>query len=270
MKNILWHDGAWIDDTKRVFRIDSRLRYGDGVFDTMLIHDAKPVFIEAHFDRLKRHAEILRLHVNMTFDEYQILVQNIIAKDNIATSGQYALNTWAIRGTSAKGLAPAQDLDAQITLRIAKVIQPFQDIHAHIATTVKRNEGSPLSQIKSCNYADNILALIEAGEHGCNEAIMMNNAGHVTCTTIGNIFCEIDEKLITPPLSDGAMDGITRSIIIKRYAAIEKSISQDMIENAQSVFMTNSIRGIVRIKTLNGRKLNGLSLKIDKNFHVSS
>lgn len=270
MKNLIWNNGELISDTERVFSIDSRIRYGDGVFDTLLIDQAKPSHINAHFDRLTRHAAILHLTLRMTFDEYSRAVQNLIQECSIDAEKRYALNSWVIRGAAQRGLMPAGDAAPQIILKLTQAPQQFADIHAHIVTSVKRNEGSPLSRVKSCNYGDNILAIQEAAEHDCNEAIMMNNAGHVTCTSIGNIYCIEGENIITPPLSDGVIDGTIRKILIERYGAIEKSINLEMLQKSESIFMSNSLRGIQFFKSLNGRALKEKTLNIDKDFHVIS
>lgn len=270
MTNLIWHDGALISDTERVFNISSRLRYGDGVFDTMLVSNGKCVFARQHFDRLKRHSQVLNLGFNMSFDAFNEAVQQLLQSNSVNADQRYALNTWVIRGSSHRGLMPSHDTNAEIILKLTPVNSEFPPIHAHLATSVTRNEGSPLSRIKSCNYGDNILAIMEANDHDCNEAVLMNNQGHVTCSSIGNIYIMDGDTIITPPLDDGVIDGTLRKIIIERYGAIEKSISEKMLQNAEEIFMTNSLRGIQFFKTLNGRKLNEKSLNIDKDFHVIS
>ncbi|MFP4313268.1 MAG: aminotransferase class IV [Alphaproteobacteria bacterium] len=270
MKNILWNNGYYTDDTERVFYIYDRIRYGDAVFDTMLVQDKKPVHIKAHFDRLLRHGKVMNIHFDMSFDDYQSLVHQLIEKNDLQSFGKYSLNTWVSRGLQQPGIKPLSNPELQIVLKISEMKKIMRDIHAHIATNVRRNEGSPLSQIKSCNYGDNILAMIEANSQGRNEAVMLNNKGDVTCTTSGNIFCMEDGKMITPPLQDGVIDGIVRKMIIERYEAVEKSITREQLEQSDSIFMTNSLRGMSFFKTLNGRELKETSLKIDKNFHVGS
>lgn len=270
MKNLIWSDGALISDTERVFSIDSRLRYGDGIFDTLLVEHGKPSNIFAHYERLIRHAQVLNLNFSMSQNEFFAAAEQLVQAGEINSDNRYALNSWVIRGAAQRGLMPTPDAKTQIIMKLSLAPSAFSDIHACIVNNVRRNEGSPLSRVKSCNYGDNILAIQEAHNHGCNEAVIMNNAGHICCTSIGNIFCMEEDTIITPPLSDGVIDGTVRMLLIERYGAIEKSITKKMLQKSEFVFMSNSLRGIQFFKTLNGRKLSEKTLNIDKDFHVIS
>ncbi len=263
----IYHNGAYIQDTA-IFPFQDRIRLGDGVFDTMLVtlsHNKPPVFTHAdlHFTRVLHDAEILKIDTkalpgikNLQEIAIELIMQNTLPP------GRYALNTLITRGIATRGVMPATDTHPSITMRFAPVPESFPHIHAIINETIRRNEGSPLSQIKSCNYGDNILALLEAREQNANEAILLNNTGHATCASAGNIFVLISDELITPPLHDGVLDGITRKTIIKKNAVTIRSIEQKELENAQSIFISNSIRGITPITSLNGKALPPPSLEI--------
>lgn len=268
MTNLIWNNGHWMADNERVFYVQDRIRYGDGIFDTMLVRNKEAVNLDMHYQRLKRHAQIMQLNFIMTKDDYTSLVAQIIKNNKIDTLNNYALNTLISRGLSPPGLRIQKNAEAHIILKLSEVSKTNKDIHAHIATSVRRNEGSPLSLIKSCSYGDNILAMIEAESHGCNEAVMLNNKDLVTCATAGNIFCVHNDVLITPPLGDGAMDGTTRQIIIERYDAVEKSITMDMLTQSKTIFTTNSIRGMSFFKSLNGIELGKPSLKFDNTLDL--
>lgn len=263
---MIYFNGKLVDDTP-IFEFQDRLRLGDGVFDTMLVIDGKPIHKNEHLSRLLQNAAILKINNLPDIDELKNAAAKII-ESNESLTGRFALNTLITRGLAERGLAPQKNAAPNIAMRIAPVPNEFPSIHTIIAETVKRNEGSPLSRIKSCNYGDNILALIEAQDKGANESIMLNNAGNVTCASAGNIFCCINDELITPPLSDGVMDGVTRKIIIEKFGAIERSINENELKNAAGIYITNSIKGVMPVSSLNGKTLLAPSIKIDKDAHL--
>ena len=263
-------------ENKNIFDFDDRIRLGDGVFDTLLIvkenkTDFLIPFPNYHFSRLLDNAEIMHIARSKlpTAEELEKKAINLAIK-KVKTTGRYALNTLITRGKSKRGLLPDKNAAPTLHMKITPVPNTFPPIEAIISETVRRNEGSPLSQIKSCNYGDNILALIEAQNKNANEAILLNNKGNVACASVGNIFCCIDNTLITPPLSDGAMDGITRKMILERFdiKAKERSIKQEELENADGIYITNSIKGIRPVKSLNGKSCPEPFITIKQDEHL--
>src|SRR5262249_23784428 len=104
---------------------------------------------------------------------------------------------------------------------------------------------------------------------GGNEAILLNTRGHTACASIGNVFITLEGKLFTPPLEDGALDGIVRRLLIERRGAVEKSLTEEDLRNADGIYVTNSLRGVRPAVSLDGTPLPEPSLAIDKNFHLS-
>lgn len=255
--NKIWHDGLTKDDDTQILTASDRALRGDGVFDTMLvrIHDFDPpelINANAHFDRLLDHATKLGIQHKTSIE---FLLDSAIgyAEQYNSKDGWFVLNTTITGGRSERGLKRPDKPQPSILMKLTRLPDSFMPISTIISETVRRNEGSPLSQMKSINYGDHILALKEAEDKGANEAILLNNAGHITCATIGNIFILKDGTLYTPPLSDGVMNGITRCNLIDHYGAQEKSLSAEDLENADGLFLTNSIRGLAPIETLNGQ-----------------
>ena len=144
----------------------------------------------------------------------------------------------------------------------------FPPVNAIIAKSVRRNEGSPLSQIKCGNYGENILAVYEAQEQGANEAILLNNQGRVTCASVASVFAVLGGALYTPPLSDGAQGGVTRRTLIERYGAVEKSLSSEDLFQSEGIYLANSLRGVVPVVSLDGRACPAPSLSIPADFHL--
>jgi len=267
--SFIWHNGHWREEDEAVFSASDRIRLGDGVFDTLLCVDGRSLHADLHYGRLLAGADILGIDFAMDFAKFVAALEAVIAKNN-AGSGHYALNTVISRGQGARGLAIPEGISPEIVLRISPLPKEYPPVNACIARSVRRNEGSPLSRIKSCNYGDNILAMREAAMRGCSDAVMLNNAGHVACTTMGNIFIVKDAKIYTPPASAGVLSGVARQILMQRYDISEVIITEKDLLDADEIFLTNSIRGMQFLKTLQGRVYSENALGLDKTFHVNS
>jgi len=248
----LWHNGELKDENTPLLPFHDRIRLGDGVFDTMLIREGKPRFAREHRTRFLSDAKVMALDCVTEEELAQALDDLLGANTDRVTSGSYALNTLVSRGASQHGLKTPDHDEMQLVLRLTKVPETLPPVEAIIARKTHRNEGSPLSLIKSINYGDNILALREAEAAGANEAILLNNARHACCSTSGNLFVQLDGRLYTPPLEDGVMNGITRQYMIKHLDITEKSLSEQELESAEYLYISNSIRGIVPVTKLDG------------------
>lgn len=248
----LWHNGVFKDETEELFPFQDRVRLGDGVFDTMLVLDGRALHEEEHIARLLHDAQVMGITCFEAAEIEDALSAMLQQHHNEITGKRFALNTLITRGASERGLKTPVHNDAQLVLKLTPVPNNFAPVHAHIARSVHRNEGSPLSRIKSINYGDNILALREAEAVGANEAVMLNNARRVTCSTSGNIYARIDGRLYTPPIKDGVLAGITRSLLIEKLEITEKSLGETDLEAAENLYISNSIRGIVPVAKLDG------------------
>jgi len=254
--SIIWHNGALKEDGP-VFTASDRIRLGDGVFDTMLCVDGQQQHAQKHFERLHRHAAVLKIEIPHKIDALTLAVQELISQQNL-TNGSAVIRTIVTRGPGSRGIGANNAADIQIVLS-AKALPPAENMPSPniiIAKSTRRNELSPLSQIKSLQYGDNILAKIEADEKSANDAILLNTAGALTCTTTGNLYVMKDGKLLTPPQKDGVIDGVIRSIALKNGWAEERSLYPEDLENAEGLYLSNSLRGIVPISTLNGVAIN--------------
>jgi branched-chain amino acid aminotransferase len=115
-------------------------------------------------------------------------------------------------------------------------------------------------RIKSLNYLNNVLAKLEARQHGADEALMLNAQGMVAETSVANVFVVRDGVLLTPPAVDGALEGITRSTVMELAATLgipvrEQTLSRFDFFAADEAFLTGSGAGIVPIRSLDGRSI---------------
>jgi branched-chain amino acid aminotransferase len=123
-----------------------------------------------------------------------------------------------------------------------------------IATVTRRNEHSPLSRIKTLNYLDSIMARQEAERLGADDAILLNAAGRVAEATAGTLFIKLGDETVTPPVSEGALPGIARALLLESGAATERPLTRADLASAHAAFIANSLHSRP-IKWLDGKDL---------------
>lgn len=226
---------------------------GDGLFETMRSYNGKVLFLEQHWQRLTKSAKFLEIPLIHNVEEIKNIVEDLLKHNQLAQK-EAAVRITVTRGISERGLAFPKI--SQPTLLIAAF--PYQSVskdYKLIVSSIRRNEFSPLSQIKCLNYLDNILAYQEALKQQADDAIMLNTQGHVACTTTANIFMVKNEILFTPKITDGALPGIMRGAILKLMTELnisghEESTTLENLKDADEVFITNSLRGINKISII--------------------
>lgn len=231
----------WIDEKDcPISPIDRGLTLGDGVFDTMLIENSKAKHQEEHLERILKHAAVLEIKNLPSLAQLKSRAERLITQE-ISNNNRYTLRTTITRGQGMRGLAPPPSEAPMVIMRLAEIPNDMPPAKAWIAESTRRNEFSPLSRIKSINYADNILALLEARKHDHNEAILLNTKNNVCCSSSGNIYIVENNEIITPPLTDGVMDGVTRSHLIKAHSIKEQIISKERFLEAEEIYISNAI-----------------------------
>ncbi|GJL85145.1 MAG: 2-keto-4-methylthiobutyrate aminotransferase [Micavibrio sp.] len=265
----IWHNQRFKDDNTPIFSSTDRVRLGDGVFDTMLAINGEIIHPSLHFKKILRHANVIGIDITNDIEDMIIAAKDLL-KESHLEEGHVIINVIVSRGPAEHGLAIPDLADTQIAMRAFAAPNPMPvPKNVVFARNVCRNEGSPLSQIKNFNYGDNIMALQEARDKDADDALLLNNAGHVACATSSTIAIIKGSRIYTPPLSDGAQEGVTRGLLMERYDVTEKHLSEDDIQYAHALYLINSIRGAVNIETLEGQKYPIADLEIDKDFHLT-
>ncbi len=243
-----FYQDQFIEEDKVTLSINDRgFTLADGVFDTQLAVDGHMDDADHHFERLLHDAAIMDIPVAKPESEFKTIASMLFAKNGVA-KGRWIVRTQITRGIAARGLKPPEDPHPTILMRVMPA-PPVDDkpVTAIIATTAHRNHHSPLSRIKSLNYADNILALIEARDLGADEAILLNTEGFVACASSSNIFIVEKGKWFTPPILDGVLPGITRFKLMAEKHAVQESITPERLARADEIYQCNSVVGLRRI-----------------------
>lgn len=164
--------------------------------------------------------------------------------------------------TDRRGLWPPPETSPSLAIWATPFAGPakekyHQGYHALIAP-IRRNETSPLSMIKSCNYLDNILARREAQQAGADEALMLNTQGQLAGGSACNLFVVRGQRLITPALACGALPGITRAAVKELAEGLgipleEETLLPEGLWESEEVFLTNTVVGLMPLTRVDGR-----------------
>ncbi len=255
--SVVWCDGALRPAEAPTIRADDRgLTLGDGLFETIRVSAGAAVALDAHLARLAVGARLL----DLPLPEAARLADAVAAVIAANTLAEGVVRLTVTRGPGARGIVPPGRPQPTTLASAASGAVPQGPVRLTIAEVTRRNEHSPLSRIKSLNALDAVLARIEAGRRGCDDAVLLNGAGRVAETTVANLFLRIGDTLVTSPIGEGALPGTMRARILAETGAIERPIDIALLETADEIVLTNalSIRAAASLTTPAGeRRLGG-------------
>jgi branched-chain amino acid aminotransferase len=263
-----WHkqmkiyiDGKFFDDkTAKLSVFDHGLLYGDGVFEGIRAYNGRVFKLAEHIERLFYSAHALLLKIPLTPAQLTDAVVQTCRRNKIRDG---YIRLVVTRGVGSLGLNPYTCKRPSIII-IADRIQLYPDEKYQrgldlITVPTTRNLHSALNPaIKSLNYLNNILAKIEALNGGCEEAVMLNAQGFVAECTGDNIFVVKGGQLSTPPLSAGALYGITRAVVLQLarengLTVSEPDLTRYDLFNADECFLTGTGAEIIAAVKIDGR-----------------
>lgn len=254
-------DGKYYSEKDaKVSVFDHGLLYGDGIFEGIRIYHGRVFKLKEHIDRLFYSAKAILLNMPMTHAELMAATVETCRKNKLRDG---YIRLVVTRGVGNLGLNPNKCKKASVII-IADKIQLYPEEYYQkglviITVPTTRNLHSALNPaIKSLNYLNNILAKIEANNAGCEEAIMLNSEGFVAECTGDNVFIVKSGELLTPPLSAGALYGITRGTVmdIARETGLkvsEPTLTRYDLFNADECFLTGTGAEIVPVVKIDGR-----------------
>jgi branched-chain amino acid aminotransferase len=255
----VWQDGRILmPEEAHVSIADRGLLLGDGLFETMAVHNAQVFDLDAHLERLASGLDTLGFARAVDLAKLRSGIAHYLAAEDAACA---VLRVTVTRGAGPRGLAPPEAPRPTIFMTLSPMPLTCETaLSLHIATVTRRNEHSALSRIKALSYLDNLLALAEARAHGADDALLLNTRGTIACATVANVFVIREGRLETPPVCDGALPGTMRALVLclakgARLAPAENSLHVKDLAEADHVFMTNSISRITEAKDCNGLPL---------------
>ena len=254
-------DGQLRDEADATISVfDHGLLYGDGVFEGIRMYHNRIFKLREHIERLYWSAKAILLEIPMTQEQMMEACLETCRANGLREGYIRLIVT---RGKGTLGLDPRRCpkpsviiIAATIQLYPESVYQDGMTIATVPTTRMLVNSVNPA--IKSLNYLNNILARIEANLIGVEEAIMLTTDGYVAECTGDNIFIVQKGKLFTPPLSAGALYGITRNTVIDCAKAMgievaEPNLTRYDIYTADEMFLTGTAAEMVPVVKVDGR-----------------
>ena len=257
----IWLNGKLVDEADaKVSVFDHGLLYGDGVFEGIRVYSRRVFELEAHLRRLYESAKAIRLDVPMQKSELTSAIERTVEANGIVDG---YIRLVVTRGVGNLGLNPFTCKDSSLFI-IADKIQLYPEelyetgMKIISATTARNHPLTIPPQVKSLNYLNNILAKIEALDSNVPEAVMYNHEGYVAEATGDNVFIVRNGVICTPPVEAGALEGITRNLVIRLakkegLEVVEKNLTRCDLYICDEFFLTGTAAEVIGIVDIDGR-----------------
>ncbi|GAA3155196.1 aminotransferase class IV [Streptomyces echinatus] len=248
----IWLDGGLREpDSALVSVFDHGLTVGDGVFETVKAVDGRPFALTRHLDRLTRSAHGLGLP-EPDHDEVRRACTAVLEANPMP------LGRLRITYTGGHGPLGSDRGDHGPTLVVAVgATSRRPDTTSVVTVPWTRNERGALTGLKTTSYAENVVALARAHQHGASEALFGNTVGQLCEGTGSNVFVVLDGEIHTPPVASGCLPGITRALTAEWTGAKETDLPLDVLDRADEVFLTSTLRDVQAVHRVDGRELPG-------------
>lgn len=225
------------------------LQYGYGVFETILVKNNTLIYFSDHYKRLKESLKYLEIHFDKTENELRDMAKKFIGDNNKKSVLKISChkNSDEVEIVFSKRDFPYSE----------NVYNKGYDL---VISNNKRHSLNPIYKIKSTNFINNYLEMKTIKKDGFNEAIHLNEKDNITECIYSNIFFIKDNTLFTPDIKTGILPGIMREKIIEIAKKIDITVdigyySVDDIINSESVFLTSSLLGIMKVKNIDGKSI---------------
>jgi branched-subunit amino acid aminotransferase/4-amino-4-deoxychorismate lyase len=248
---LVYLDGVFLDqDEARVDARDAGLLFGMGLFETFRARRGKVYLLKRHVARLRHGAEVIGISLPAALGDIEGIVQELTLRSSLDDARVRLTLTGGYERGRERLLVqarPADDYPPRV----------YEDGITAITASTRRNEYSPLSGVKSLNYLDNLLARRQARDAGADEALLLNTAGRLAEGSATNLFVLRGGELVTPPLSEGGLPGVTRGAVLELageagYVTRELPLDPSALLTAGEAFMTNAIGGVLPLVAVDG------------------
>ena len=249
----IYIDGTYYPESEaKISVFDHGLLYGDGVFEGIRFYNGKVFRLEEHIKRLYKSASAICLNIPLNREEVTEAVLETIRRNELRDG---YIRLVVSRGKGNLGLSPEHCPKPTIIIIAAKItLYPEENYEKglKIVTCATRRiaHGALSPMVKSLNYLNNIMAKIEATHAGAGEGLMLNKQGFVAECTGDNIFLVTDGLIFTPPISSGALAGVTRAVAMQIAGELGIDVSESQmtrydVYTADECFLTGTAAEII-------------------------
>lgn len=255
MKELTYFNGEMVESGAKVVSLDDRgYCFGDGVYEVVRVYNGRAFAFSYHQDRLYRSMREMDIPVRMPPDELQELHEIMIEQSEITDGYIYLQIT---RGVTPRHHAfERSKLEPQMYMFIKPITTDLGALQDGVKAITLPDERWARVDIKTLNLIPNILAQTKAEKKGAYTAILVRD-GIVTEGATSNVFVMKDGVCYTHPADHHILKGITRQLVVTRVAPtagitiIEREFDETFLKDADEIFFTDTIGGIIPITTLN-------------------
>ena len=274
----IYIDGELLErEDARISVFDHGLLYGDGVFEGIRVYDRRVFRLDAHLARLYASAQAIGLAIPLVPTAMAEAVRDTVRANR---QEQGYIRLVVTRGDGPLGLDPTTCPRPRVIIIVADVVvypRELYDAGVRVITAATRQVPAACvdPRIKSLNDLKNVLARLEAHAAGAAEALMLNADGFVAECTADNVFAVRGTRVLTPPASEGALDGITRAVVRELAIAdglewCETRLARYDLFVADECFLSGTGAELVPMVALDGRRIgSGAPGPITRRFTAS-
>ena len=246
---------------------------GWGLFTTVRIVRGEAFAYERHWRRLEKDAAITRIPLPYTGPRVRVHLQEVI-RANKVTDG--CARIYLVY--NQVGFWRSEEQFPQVDLIIYTA--PLPEYREPVRLTLRehgRHAASPLAGVKTTSWLSNVWAVAEAQKEGFDEVVLLNERGEVAECTAANIFAVRGEKIYTPPLNSGCLEGVTRGILFEiapeaGLNVVEQALKPEDLYSADEVFMSSTNRNIIGVGEIAGHKIAAapgpITKRVDEMFDI--
>ena len=252
----------------KISPLDRGFLFGDAIYEVIIAVNKKPFELGAHLTRLKKNIFSLKYSLSNQIDLEEIILE-VISRNKFLNQVIYVQIS---RGTdTVRDHIPRNNLSPTIFVSSHELKTEFSQSSGEKAILLEDFRWRK-SQIKATSLLANVIYRSEAKHQEVFETILFED-GFITEGAVSNVFCTIENKIITPPLTENILPGVTRKVILELIQDTsleyeETKIPVDSILSAEEIWVTNSTKGIIPIIELDGKKI-GSGLPGEKYLQIS-
>ncbi len=262
-QRLIYVNGAFLPEQgAHLSALDRGFTLGDGVFETLRAVGGRIFRWDDHLARLHRSAATVGLPLPGSPAELSDAISALLGENRLTDA---LVRITVSRGVpDERGLMPPSTPTPTLAIQAAPFAgypeERYRRGFTATISAIRRNEHSPLSYVKSCNYLDSVLARMGAAARGADEALLLNTAGQLACGASSNIFLVSGGTLVTPSLGCGVLDGVTRRTVAEiaadlRLQLFEREIAASEIFLAEELFITNTALGVMPLVAVDGQPI---------------
>ncbi len=261
MSLTIYLDGKYVpEEEAKVSVFDHGFLYGDGVFEGIRSYNGRVFKLREHLERLYESARSIMLEVPLGMEELEEATLETLRRNGIRDG---YIRHVVSRGVGDLGLDPRKCKKASLVIIASRIVLFPPELYEQglkvVTVATRRNIPDALEpKIKSLNYLNNIMVKMEANRAGVLEAIMLNNQGYVAEGSGDNIFIVRRGRLLTPPTYVGALEGITRRVVMELAAARNMQVKEEPftrhdLYTATECFLTGTAAEVIPVVSVDDR-----------------